>query len=475
MGRLLGVAALLVASLAFAGAGRAATVPNEPVWGQEWALHKLQMPDVWDITTGSPDVVIATVDTGVNPAIGDLQGALVPGWDFIQDDAVPRDTQGHGTHLASALVARGNNGQGIAGLCWQCKLMPVRVSDDGSATGGEIAEGINWAVTHGARIIVIGLNAGGAPDPAERQAVLNAAARGVLVVASAGNTGTSELRYPAAFPEVLAVGATNDFDQLYFWSTRGPWVKLAAPGCMMIIDAAVGPGTLCGTSFTPAAVAGVAALLFSLNPGLTMYQVHAALVSTAIPVAGIGGGRLNPLGARPATGLGAAASSAAGPDTLASAGGQRAAGGDRQGGEVRLPDRLQARGCEAPRDADAAARPGAARGALPGGARRGVPDHGQRPEGPAVPLAAATGRPDAAELHAAGQGGSVPGRRGVRPRAASLLHADGLGLATRGAGHDGLAAPVASGAAEPPSPSGGRPGRPGWRRSDGSTRVGGGT
>jgi subtilisin family serine protease len=303
MGRLLGVAALLIASLAFAGAGRAATIPNEPVWGQEWALHKLQMPDVWDITTGSPDVVIATVDTGVNPAIGDLQGALVPGWDFIQDDAVPRDTQGHGTHLASALVARGNNGQGIAGLCWQCKLMPVRVSDDGSATGGEIAEGINWAVTHGARIIVIGLNAGGAPDPAERQAVLNAAARGVLVVASAGNTGTSELRYPAAFPEVLAVGATNDFDQLYFWSTRGPWVKLAAPGCMMIIDAAVGPGTLCGTSFTPAAVAGVAALLFSLNPGLTMYQVHAALVSTAIPVAGIGGGRLNPLGAIEALGL----------------------------------------------------------------------------------------------------------------------------------------------------------------------------
>ena len=105
VGRLLGVVALLVASLAFAGAARAATVPNEPVWGQEWALHKLQMPDVWDITTGSPNVVIATVDTGVNPAIGDLQGALVPGWDFIQNDAVPRDTEGHGTHLASALVA----------------------------------------------------------------------------------------------------------------------------------------------------------------------------------------------------------------------------------------------------------------------------------------------------------------------------------------------------------------------------------
>ena len=327
MGRLVALLAALAAALAVAGAAPGATNPNEPVWGQEWALHKLGMPDVWDITTGSPDVVIATVDTGVNPSVPDLQGALVPGWDFLANDAVPRDTHGHGTHLATALVARGNNGQGIAGLCWQCKLMPVRVSRDGSASASLIAAGINWAVQHGARIIVIGLNAGGAPDPAERQAVLNAAAAGVLVVASAGNTGNSELRYPAAFPEVLAVGATNDFDQLYFWSTRGSWVRIAAPGCMMIIDPAVGPGTLCGTSFTPAAVAGVAALLYSLRPGLTMYQVVDALLSTAVPVAGIAGGRLNPLGAIEKLGLRPAASPPPPPPPPGSGGGQQASTG----------------------------------------------------------------------------------------------------------------------------------------------------
>jgi hypothetical protein len=232
----------------------------------------------------------------------------VPGWDFVMNDAVPRDTQGHGTHLASALVARGNNGSGSAGLCWFCKLMPVRVSPDGKATGPQIAQGINWAVAHGARIIVIGLNAGGAVDAAEEQAVRNAEAQGVLVVASAGNTGTTELRYPAALPGVLAVAATNDFDKLYFWSTRGPWVELSAPGCMMIIDVAVGPGTLCGTSFTPAAVAGVAALLYSLNPGLTIYQVRDALVSTAVPVEGIAGGRIDPLAAIERLGLRPAAS-----------------------------------------------------------------------------------------------------------------------------------------------------------------------
>jgi subtilisin family serine protease len=299
----LGIAAVVATVLVVAGAAPAATNPNEPVWGQEWALHLLRMPEVWDLTTGNPEVIISTVDTGVDPRIDDIRDNLVPGWDFVANDALPRDTQGHGTHLASALVARGNNGSGIAGLCWQCKLMPVRVSADGKAAGWQIAQGINWAVAHGARIIVIGLNAGGEVDASEEQAVRNAEAQGVLVVASAGNTGTTELRYPAALPGVLAVAATNDFDTLYFWSTRGSWVQLSAPGCMMIIDIAVGPGTLCGTSFTPAAVAGVAALLYSLNPGLTVYQVRDALISTAVPVAGIAGGRIDPLAAIERLGL----------------------------------------------------------------------------------------------------------------------------------------------------------------------------
>jgi subtilisin family serine protease len=326
VGRVLGILAVGAAALTLAGPAAAATVPNEPVWGQEWAQHLLKMPEVWDLTTGSPDVVIATVDTGVNP-LDDLRDALVPGWDFFAGDAVPRDTQGHGTHLASALVARGNNGTGTVGFCWQCKLMPVRVSQDGSATADLIAKGIHWAVDHGARIIVIGLNAGGAENPVEHEAVRYAFSKGVMVVASAGNTGNGDLRYPASFPEAVAVAATNDFDQLYFWSSRGPWIRLAAPGCMMILDAAVGPGTLCGTSFTPAAVAGVAALLYSLNPGLTMFQVLEALVSTAVPVDGIAGGRLDPLAAIAKLGLGKAAEAAVPAGGETGEGGQPATGG----------------------------------------------------------------------------------------------------------------------------------------------------
>ena len=85
------------------------------------------MPDVWDITTGDPSVVIATIDTGANP-IPDLADALVPGWDFVDNDPEAQDTNGHGTQVASVIAARGNNGIGMAGHCWQCKVMPIRVS-----------------------------------------------------------------------------------------------------------------------------------------------------------------------------------------------------------------------------------------------------------------------------------------------------------------------------------------------------------
>jgi hypothetical protein len=121
--------------------------------------------------------------------------------------------------------------------------------------------------------------------------------KGVLVIASAGNVGTEALRYPAAYPGVLPVAAVNDSDVLYFWSSRGAWVPLAAPGCQLVIDPAVGVGTLCGTSFTPAVVAGIAGLMVSLRPSLSPDEIMRALEATAVPVKGIGGGRIDPLAA----------------------------------------------------------------------------------------------------------------------------------------------------------------------------------
>ena len=301
MRRLLPVA---FAALALVGSTAAAVTPNDPAWNDQWAARKIGLPQIWETTTGDPGIVIATIDTGVNE-IPDLRNALVPGWDFVDNDGQPQDTHdgGHGTRVASVIAARGNNGIGMTGHCWGCRIMPVRVTAGGAVNPDRIAEGINWATEHGARIINVSLSHVGSPDFDEAQAVRNAIDRGVIVVASAGNSGSDAPQYPGAYPGVLAVGATDDTDALYFWSSRGPWVSLTAPGCHMVTDATTPPGTICGTSFTPAAVSGVAGLLLSRNPSLTANQVVGALTSTARPVPGIAFGRIDPVAAFQQLGL----------------------------------------------------------------------------------------------------------------------------------------------------------------------------
>ena len=302
---------VLLACLGLAAHALAAPVqPNDPAWPDQWAQKQIRLPEVWNITTGDPSIVIATVDTGVN-LLPDLADALVPGWDFVDNDPIPQDTNGHGTQVASVIAARGNNGIGMAGHCWGCRIMPIRVSAGGSVNPNLIASGIMHAVEHGARVIDISLTRPGSPHWAEEQAVRYALDRGVVVIASAGNNGNDVPQYPGAYPGVLAVGGTDDADGLYFWSSRGPWVALTAPGCHLVLNPFA--GTLCGTSFTPAAVAGVVGLLLSRNPGLTRHQIASALAATARPVAGIAFGRINAFAAFEWLGLLPPAQSQGGP------------------------------------------------------------------------------------------------------------------------------------------------------------------
>ena len=201
-----------------------AMTPNDPAFSREWGPRLTHASDLWDRTTGDRRIVIAVLDTGVAP-IPELRVALVPGWDFVEDDATPQDTFGHGTWVASAIAAQGDNGLFGAGYCWGCGLMPVRVSDGHvAADTGVIARAIRWAVDHGARIITISLTGQG-DDPVERAAVDYATAHNVLVVASAGNTGDDENVYPAAYPGVLSVTGTDPRDRLYKWSARGAWIR----------------------------------------------------------------------------------------------------------------------------------------------------------------------------------------------------------------------------------------------------------
>jgi subtilisin family serine protease len=285
----------------------AALTPNDPTWSKAWGQRLVEMPKAWDITTGDPNIIIGVIDTGVSTNIADLQGQLVPGWDFVDNDAVPQDTFGHGTLTTSELVARGNNGKGITGYCWRCRVMPVRVNASGSNFDPTItATGIRWAVDHGARVLSLGFNDEGMfpSDPQVAAAISYASQRNVLVIASSGNSSQPNPTHPASDPGAYGVAGTDPSDLLYSWSTYGAWVPVAAPGCQIMMMQGDPGSEHCGNSTSTPAVAGIAALLLSYKPSLNPAQVMSALEATSTPIAGIGGGRVDAYRALQAIGAG---------------------------------------------------------------------------------------------------------------------------------------------------------------------------
>ena len=262
------------------------TLPNDPWWPNEGSLPHVNAPQAWDLTRGSPQVVIAVLDTGVDPAQPDLQGSFVPGYDFVNNDANPSDDQGHGTQAAGVAAARSNNLVGVASYCWSCSIMPVKVMDStGSGSMATVAAGITWAVDHGARVISMSL-AGSAGYSTLQSAVQYAHDKGAVLVAAAGNYGSTAPMYPAAYPQVLSVAGSNPDDTLNVNSDYGSWVKLAAPWCNWTTARGGLYGTYCGTSSATPAVAGMAGLAFSLSPGATNVQVERALEAGAVPLVG---------------------------------------------------------------------------------------------------------------------------------------------------------------------------------------------
>jgi hypothetical protein len=281
------------------------TVPNDTLWEEQWGPRRVRAQRAWDATRGSSSVVVAVVDTGVAYGHPDLQGLYVPGYDFVNNDADPRDDHGHGTAVAGVIAARTQNHEGQAGMCWRCSVMPVKVLDgNGSGPTSTIAAGIVWAVNHGARVINLSLGGAGTTQ-ALHDAVVFAASKGVVVVAAAGNSGSSTKFYPAAYADALSVAATTSSDNLYDWSSRGAgWVQVAAPGCNVAPVRGGGYGDFCGTSSATPIVSGIAALALSLDPGLGKDALEQALRKTARR--GIGGveyGRVNALYTLAALGL----------------------------------------------------------------------------------------------------------------------------------------------------------------------------
>ena len=270
------------------------TTPNDPEWPDQWGLRTAGFPKAWDVTRGSKNVVVAVLDTGVDGSHPELRGALVPGRDIVNGDYYPADDNGHGTAVAGVIAARGNNSIGLAGACWACLVMPVKVlGKDGTGTTADVAAGIIWAVDNGARVINLSLGAPGTDD-ALSEAIDYAASKDVVIVAAAGNSSSTSPFYPAADSAVIGVAASNPEDQLYSWSNHGAWVQVAAPGCNDALWLRGGYVSMCGTSAAAPLVAGLAALVRSARPTATAQETVKAVYQAVDQVsAEVRRGRIN--------------------------------------------------------------------------------------------------------------------------------------------------------------------------------------
>jgi thermitase len=216
----------------------ATAIPNDPRFSQTWGMTKISAPSAWNITTGSSSVRVGVVDTGISTDHLDLSANVVPGYDFVQGDSDARDFNGHGTHVAGTIGARGNNARGVAGVNWQVSLLPVRVLDgSGSGSNSNVTAGLAYACSHGANIVNASLGGTGYSS-SMRDAI--AACPNTLFVVAAGNDGLSDdtsPHYPCnygASPDnlqnVICVAATDQNDALATFSNYGTSVDLAAPG-----------------------------------------------------------------------------------------------------------------------------------------------------------------------------------------------------------------------------------------------------
>ena len=250
-----------------------------------WAHQQLRVADAWG-TVAAPrnGPVVAVLDTGVTP-VSDLDGALVTGFDAVGGGET-NDESGHGTAVAT-LIAGKHDGVGADGICPTCRIMPLKIAGaDGRSPDSAQAAAINWAVDHGAELLSIsfvGLESGGPVGDAIGAAV----ARGVTVVAAAGNDASYDRRWPAAYDLVVAVGATDESGGIAGFSNRGSsWVDVLAPGCANAMNPQQQTLLLCGTSVSTPLAAGTLALLKSLAPGAPYSAIVSALQSTAAPVGG---------------------------------------------------------------------------------------------------------------------------------------------------------------------------------------------
>jgi subtilisin family serine protease len=316
-----GLALAVASSLTLAGPARASSTPsaargpvryaddvfpNDPVWNNEAPyLQAVHLPTAWATTTGDDNLLMAVLDSGVLSSHPDLAGRLdmADARDFVNNDNNPEDDCGHGTMVAGIIAASTNTvpARGVAGATWKGRVLPLkvmhRVSDPQSSTGfscatdsdDEIASAIDYAVSKRAAVINLSLGGTDPTGPRLQASINNAVAAGVVIVAAAGNDGSSAPHYPAASPGVLAVGSTNSAGVRSSWSNFGSWVDVMAPGENIYTTMSNGGyGSGDGTSFAAPLVSAIVGLMRSVDPNSSAPALVQELAATARAVSGGG-------------------------------------------------------------------------------------------------------------------------------------------------------------------------------------------
>src|SRR5215212_11948317 len=276
------------------GSRAAAGAPNDPQYADQWALPRIGWDQVYGTVNPTGSATVAVLDTGVNASHPELDGQLVEGASFVEGAEPTVDPNGHGTSMAGLVAANTNNDAGIAGVGFAgVKVMPVTVLDaDGTGQDSDVIEGVVHAADHGADVILMSFSNPG--YSASLQAAIDYAwAQGAVLVAAAGNGGSSEPQFPAGDRSVIGVASTDLSDSLSSTSNYGAAAFLAAPGDgVLSLDGSV----VTGTSASAAIVAGAAALLKASSVGASNGVIVSRLAQNADPAGTTeqtGNGRLN--------------------------------------------------------------------------------------------------------------------------------------------------------------------------------------